>query len=300
MNDISLPIQEPSIWCKMLLTHLSLLFLATPLLAHYVPSPPSHNPHSPPPHPVNWPHNPPSLPPHPAKTCEVPSKYDSSNGIADDSPAIAAAFAECSSDATIVFTPGLNYSVLTPIVATNLSNVVIQVSGNLLLPQNITAIQTFVNATASGSLFWFTFAGSNIHYVGTSEVNTGWIDSFGQAWWDANPVNGSGTAARPHLISFKAETGSMHHFKSRKPIAWNVALGGSNVEVHAAVIDAYSTSGSFPFNTDGFDVTGTNITIGNSVIYNGDDAIAVGSGSDNILFHNNVIGYQTHGMSIGT
>jgi polygalacturonase len=70
--------------------------------------------------------------------------------------------------------------------------------------------------------------------------------------------------------------------------------------VSDAVIDGYSTNGSFPFNTDGFDVTGTNIKILNSVIFNGDDAIAVQSGSRDILFQGGTIGYQSHGMSIGS
>ena len=55
-----------------------------------------------------------------------------------------------------------------------------------------------------------------------------------------------------------------------------------------------------PFKTDGFDVTGTNIAITDSVIFNGDDAIAVQSGSHNEPFQYGTIGYQTHGMSIGS
>lgn len=83
------------------------------------------------------------------------------------------------------------------------------------------------------------------------------------------------------------------------------------------IIDAYSTSGAFPFNTDGFDVTvsavcvcscecpnqtsqGNDISIKNSVIFNGDDAIAVQTPSRNILFQGGTIGYQTHGLSIGS
>lgn len=53
-------------------------------------------------------------------------------------------------------------------------------------------------------------------------------------------------------------------------------------------------------NTDGFDVNGRNVNIFNSVIYNGDDAIAVQSGSHGVLFQGGTIGYQTHGMSIGS
>lgn len=152
---------------------------------------------------------------------------------------------------------------------------------------------------SSGTLYWFTFAGPKVNYIGTSNVTTGWIYSYGQSWWDANPVNGTGTAGRPHLMSFNTTNGSLQHYKSKKPIAWNVALTGTNVTASNAVIDAVSTGG-FPFNTDGFDVTGNNITIMNSVIYNGDDAIAVQTGSHNIVFKGNTIGYQSHGMSIGS
>jgi hypothetical protein len=50
----------------------------------------------------------------------------------------------------------------------------------------------------------------------------------------------------------------------------------------------------------GFDVTGENIAIYDVLIFNGDDAIAVGSGSHNILFQGGTIGYQSHGMSVGS
>jgi hypothetical protein len=40
--------------------------------------------------------------------------------------------------------------------------------------------------------------------------------------------------------------------------------------------------------------------ITDSVIYNGDDAIAVQSGSHNVVFERDTIGYQSHGMSIGS
>jgi polygalacturonase len=36
------------------------------------------------------------------------------------------------------------------------------------------------------------------------------------------------------------------------------------------------------------------------VIFNGDDTIAVQSGSRNVLFKGGTIGYQSHGMSIGS
>lgn len=227
----------------------------------------------------------------------------SSNGTADDTPAALKAFAECATDSIIVFDKGVDYNIFTPISATNLSNVEIQVNGNLHLPQNIAEVQSIVNRTnrvtyADGQ-HWFTFKGPNIDYTGSSDINNGWINSYGQAWWDANPVNGSGIDSRPHLMSFKTTGGSLKYFKSRKPIAWNVQVGGDDIEISRAFIDAEST-GSFPFNTDGFDVTATNVRITDSVIYNGDDAVAIQSGSHNVLFERNTIGYQSHGMSIGS
>ena len=76
-------------------------------------------------------------------------------------------------------------------------------------------------------------------------------------------------------------------------------LIGNNITVRDT-IDAFSTTGSFPFNANGFDVTETNIAITDGVIFNADDAIAVQSGSHNELFQYGTIGYQTHGMSIGS
>jgi polygalacturonase len=40
------------------------------------------------------------------KTCTIPSKYASSNGTEDDSPAIGSAFAACSTGGTVVFSEG--------------------------------------------------------------------------------------------------------------------------------------------------------------------------------------------------
>lgn len=234
------------------------------------------------------------------KRCIIPS----SNGTTDDSPAVAQAFCQCASNSVIEFQRGVDYYANTPISATNLSNVEIRMNGNIHLPRNITAVQEIVNGS-SGSVYsdgkyWFSLAGSNIDYKGSPEVNNGWIISYGQEWWDANPPNGTGIDDRPHLMQFNAQNSTLQYFKSRKPIAWGVQLKGNNISVSHAFVDAESTTGSFPFNTDAFDVTGTNIRITDSVIYNGDDAIAVQSGSHNIYFGRNTIGYQTHGMSIGS
>lgn len=231
-----------------------------------------------------------------SQQCVVPSKYQASNGMADDSAAVSQAFAQCATDSVIIFEEGVNYNIFQPITATNLSNVKIRMHGNLHLPQNITAVQ---NIVSDGTSTWFTLEGPKVDWIGPEDVNNGWIDSYGQPWWDANPAGSSGIDNRPHLMSFKSSQATMKYFRSRKPIAWNVKLHGQDITVSHAIIDATST-GSFPFNTDGFDVEGTNIQITDSIMYNGDDAIAVGADSHDILFTRNTIGYQTHGMSIGS
>jgi polygalacturonase len=146
----------------------------------------------------------------------------------------------------------------------------------------------------------FTLGGESVDYVGTQNVTNGWIDSYGQSWWNANPPNGSGTASRPHLMSFNVTNGSMQNLKSRKPIAWGVQVSGKNITISDTVVDAVSSTQAFPFNTDGFDVGGSDIRILNSVIFNGDDAIAVQAGAHDVLFQGGTIGYQSHGMSIGS
>ncbi len=94
--------------------------------------------------------------------------------------------------------------------------------------------------------------------------------------------------------------GYARYWKSSKPIGANFALSGNNITIRDTIVDAYSNSSGFPFNTDGIGVGGTNILIEDSVIYNGDDAFAVGDGAHNAVIRRATIGYATHGMSIGS
>ncbi|KAG8991893.1 hypothetical protein FRB93_002513 [Tulasnella sp. JGI-2019a] len=232
------------------------------------------------------------LPIRRSSTCTVKS----SNGTSDDSPAFLAAAKACAKDATIVFSAGVDYNIFTPVNAT-LNNVEIKLLGNLHLPQNITQVQLLVNTTAAT---WFIIKGSHVSLTGTTNVSTGWIYSYGQQWWDANPVNGTGILNRPHLMQFNVSTGTITNFKSSKPIAWGVSILGNNIHVKNSLVEA-STTGGFPFNTDGFDIAATNVLVEDSVIINGDDAFAVTSGSENVTISRAFIGGPgCHGTSIGS
>lgn len=202
--------------------------------------------------------------------------------------------------------------------ALGLSNVEIQLFGNLHLPENITHVQNIgervdvwthilsliiiipVNGSSTyGTLLqgiWFHLQGSNVDIVGSTNVSEGWIDSHGQAWWDAN--NSTGLPNRPHLMTFNATTGSITNLKLRKPIAWGVNLVGTDITVTNPFIDAFS-SGGFPFNTDGFDILAKNVLIQGAYINNGDDAIAVESGTSNVLVRDSTF-VNGHGTSIGS
>jgi polygalacturonase len=65
--------------------------------------------------------------------------------------------------------------------------------------------------------------------------------------------------------------------KLRKPIAWNLAIAGNNNHIYGNKIDAaydLDTPSVFPFNTDGYDISGNNVLVEDSWVFNGDDCIA--------------------------
>jgi polygalacturonase len=217
----------------------------------------------------------------------------------DDSPAIRAALESCRTDATVLFRPGVAYNVWTQVATPRLSNVRIRVLGTLHLPADVPAVQAAVRARGAA---WITVSGSRVAWEGGEGAAEGWVDSHGEAWWDANAAGGgTGLPNRPHLLAWKAQDGVLRRFKSRKPIAWNVGIGAERVLVEGAEIDAVAKPGrGFPFNTDGFGVTGKHVVIRRSRVFNGDDAVAVQDGARDVLVEDCQIGYQTHGLSIGS
>ncbi|WVQ96799.1 hypothetical protein IAU59_003906 [Kwoniella sp. CBS 9459] len=231
-------------------------------------------------------------------TCTV--KAGGSNST-DDSPAFGDAAKQCANGGTILFKEGVDYYFNTPVNAT-LNNVEIQLKGNINLPQNITYVQNLVNSTAGGNVWWISLSGSNLNFVGSTNVSNGWFNGYGQQWWNANPANGSGIASRPHLWRFNVTGGSIKYLKVRKPIAWVTTLSGTNIDVQDVFVDASTTpNGGFPFNTDGFDVSAKNVRITDFTILNGDDAVTINNGGENVTVTNGFIsGPGCHGTSIGS
>lgn len=192
-------------------------------------------------------------------TCNI----EPSKGTEDSSPAILAVFKSCSSNAVIVFKEGADYNIFTPIVFPVLTNVEIRMGGNLHLPKDIPTVQKLV-AAGGGKIHWLKLKGSNVDYIGSSNADNGWINSYGQPWYDANPAGEGGLPNRPKLLQFSVTKGTLQYFKARKPIGWCVSLAGSDITVSNADIDAASTSSKFPFNTDGFAINGERMSVINS------------------------------------
>ncbi|KAJ6526620.1 pectin lyase fold/virulence factor [Mycena vulgaris] len=239
-------------------------------------------------------------PPPPTKHCTV--KHNR-NG-ADDSVNILKAFMDCSTNSIITFLPA-NYSVYTPITLAGLNNVVIYLNGNLLLPNNITKVQHEINITTNQpstyATPWFYFHGSNVQLIGSTNFEWGRFYGFGQHWWDLG-----NRTLRPQLATFNVSGGLLRNLKVIKPVAWGWNLPGTNLRVENHYVDAKPDNGtrsetvSFPFNTDGINISGQNITVDGYYGHNGDDCVSVINGARNVFATNGFCGFSSHGLSIGS
>jgi len=212
----------------------------------------------------------------------------------DDTPHFHQAIQQCP-EGPIVFAANTSYNIFTPLVL-NYSDLAISIEGNLTLPQNMTMVQAGVNASTYTG-YWFHFTGERVNITGSTDPWSGWIDSYGQQWWDA-----TNQIARPYLFGYAIDDGYLYNMKFLKPIAWTLSLLGNNIYVGNTIIDARS-NGSFPFNTDGFLAMGTNQLVEDAIVYNGDDAFNIGQNSaptSNITFRRAYISYSSHGLSIGS
>ncbi|KAJ3523956.1 hypothetical protein NMY22_g11209 [Coprinellus aureogranulatus] len=236
-----------------------------------------------------------------AKECTVESANDLS---IDDSNAILDAFNRCSSNSVIRFNRS-NYTVYTPISLTGLQDVEVLFYGNWLLPRNVTQVQAAINATqnpkSTYATPWIYISGSNVEIEGASEQEFGGFYGFGEQWWHTG-----NRVLRPQLATFNVTNGALRNLKVIKPIAWGWNLPGQNIIVQNHYVDAApgnatrEDSKSFPFNTDGFNLSGKNITIDGYYGHNGDDCVSVINGAQDIVAKNGFCGFSSHGLSIGS
>jgi polygalacturonase len=210
----------------------------------------------------------------------VITSYGASTGSTNNSAAIESAFtaANAAGGGTVEVPSGTFLS--TPI-STSFNNVTLNIaSGGILRAQT-------KSSYGGDSTKFITFNNdSNVGITGPGE-----IDGNGSSWWSSS--------SRPALVYFNHSTtvtmGNVTLLNSPKE---NVTFTATNnVTCNGTIISAPSTSP----NTDGIDPAGSNYTIENCTISDGDDDIAVKALSvfcNNILVTNCTIGYG-HGVGIG-
>ncbi|CED84109.1 Pectin lyase fold/virulence factor [Phaffia rhodozyma] len=235
----------------------------------------------------------------------------------DDTPNLLEAVAKCGSkDVEIVFEEGILYNIYSPFQLKNLSNVHFSIKGNLQFSEDREMIQKQVaniTAYATYGKAYMQFTGQDVTIQGSKDSGSGWLNCFGQKWWDietTNYTNNDLSANRPQTMAFDVKRGSILDLKIYKQIAWNIALLGEhisvdkpsilfNISVNNTFIWGVSESTGYPFNTDGVNVKSEHTLIENSVIYGGDDCVAIVSGAQDLVFRD-AFCRGTHGLSIGS
>jgi large repetitive protein len=120
----------------------------------------------------------------------------------------------------------------------------------------------------------------------------------GESWWtNADNADGKGGQDNPIIISASVNNLTLYKITLRNSPQFHVGWQGTGLTIWGVKISAPWTA----HNTDGIDPTGSNITITNSSISDGDDDIAVGASSPSAnVTISNVNTYSGHGLSVGS
>ncbi|KAL0944724.1 exopolygalacturonase C 1 [Colletotrichum truncatum] len=223
------------------------------------------------------------------KTCVVPK----SKG--DDSPTIISTVQSCGANSRIVFSAGTEYSLLTPLKFSHLTNVEFSIEGNLTLSDNPATVSAVVQNRSVYPGHWITVSNSQgVTFTASGTSGGGWIIGHGDKWWPS--ATDSSNNGRPHFFSFGVTGLRLRGLKVLNPVAWVFSMGGNDVYMTDTLLDARSMS-AFPFNTDGIDVSASNVVIDGWKSYNGDDIINVSPPAVNVTMRN-IVAYGTHGISV--
>ena len=133
----------------------------------------------------------------------------------------------------------------------------------------------------------------------TSAVNVtvsgnGTIDGSGKQWWTGN----NKTPNRPPmLVLFNCTHVQLTDITLLNPAAWCAAFNGAHYRVYGVTVRAPNYL--IAPNTDGFDVSASDVHIRDCDITNGDDSIVIKSPATNVLVEDSVV-RQGNGLVIGT
>jgi polygalacturonase len=121
----------------------------------------------------------------------------------------------------------------------------------------------------------------------------------GISWWqNADNIPSGQSQNNPIMMKFSKSTNfTLYKITLRNSAMFHVGWSGTGFTAWGVKIQAPYTA----HNTDGIDPVGSNITITNSSISNGDDQIAVGASSPSAnVTISNVNLYSGHGLSVGS
>ena len=227
-------------------------------------------------------------------TCSVPKN---STGD-DDSPSITATVTACGNSSQVVFSGNETYNLMTPISFTGLSDVEFVINGNVSLPSNVSYVESVVGNSKLYPGHWITISDSTgVTLTGSQNASTGWFIGYGEQWWPM--VNNSDNDYRPHFFSLKVTSLRIRDVKVYNPVAWVFSLGGTDIYMTNTTLDARSDDpiGAFPFNTDGMDLSATDVVVDGWTSWNGDDVLNVSPPATNVTMRN-IVAYGTHGVAV--
>ncbi|KAF3766628.1 family 28 glycoside hydrolase [Cryphonectria parasitica EP155] len=227
-------------------------------------------------------------------TCIVP-KNTTGN---DDSPSVTATVEACSNASRIIFSGNETYNLMTPISFTDLTNVEFVINGNVSLPSNVSYVESVTGNSDLYSGHWITVKDSTgVTFTGTQDPSSGWFIGHGEQWWPM--VNNSDNDYRPHFFEFSVTTLRLRDVKVYNPVAWVFSLSGTDIYMTNTTLDARSSDpiNAFPFNTDGMDLSASDVVIDTWTSWNGDDVLNVAPPATNVTMRN-IVAYGTHGVSV--
>ncbi|KAJ3348437.1 hypothetical protein HDU83_001322 [Entophlyctis luteolus] len=166
----------------------------------------------------------------------------------------------------------------------------------------LSGMVTFNHSTTLSTAL-LSIGGAGISFTGDPD-NTGILHGNGQLYWDGLGTNGG--SVKPRMIKVSTSANSyIGGFTILNAPGHCFSVGASDTVIDSVIYDNSAgdqlTSGNITLghNTDAFDVgSSTNVWIQNSYVWNQDDCLALGSGTNIYFINNTCIG--GHGISIGS
>lgn len=227
-------------------------------------------------------------------SCTVPKNATGD----DDSPSVTATVTACNNSSRIIFSANETYNLWTPISFTSLTNVEFVINGNVSLPSNVSYVESVTGNSRIYPGRWITIKSSTgVTFTGSQDPGSGWFVGHGEKWWPM--ANNTDNDYRPHFFGLSVTNLRMRDVKVYNPVAWVFSLSGTDIYLTNTTLDARSDDpiNAFPFNTDGIDLSGSDVVIDGWTSWNGDDILNVSPPATNVTMRN-IVAYGTHGVSV--